>query len=80
MELKPCPFCAEDNNLEKKCGIGDFRIVGKKLYCYNYEYGWKGIDVNFCPICGRPLFDQSNVQMILEEIRQMDGKPGWICL
>lgn len=36
-------------------GAHDFRVSGNTLYYHDETFGWEGIEVSFCPICGRRL-------------------------
>ncbi|MDL2253335.1 hypothetical protein LJC49_04590 [Ruminococcaceae bacterium OttesenSCG-928-I18] len=52
-----CDFCRE-SNADKTWDAGgshEFRISEGGLYYYDEKYGWEGIAVNFCPMCGQSL-------------------------
>lgn len=78
MELKPCPFCGEDDDLSLPAGTHDYRLVGNTLYHFDSQYGWEGLEINFCPLCGKALNDMDNDPLTLDELRQMDGEPVFL--
>lgn len=54
-----CEFCTtryansdwSDHNSESH----DSRVSEDELYYHDFELGWEGIKINFCPMCGRRL-------------------------
>lgn len=52
-----CDFCAGENKDWNNTTAHDFRLNGDGLFYNDYQFGWEGIKVNFCPMCGRPLED-----------------------
>lgn len=55
-------------------GAHDFRINDDSLYCFDAQFGWEGIKIKFCPICGRPLTEESWVEMESRMSHEL-----WIC-
>jgi hypothetical protein len=52
-----CDFCAGENKDWNNTTAHDFRLNGDGLFYNDYQFGWEGIKVNFCPMCGRRLED-----------------------
>ena len=52
---KGCEFCRTKYTDWSNGGAHDFRIDGDTLYYFDEQFGWEGIKVRFCPMCGRPL-------------------------
>lgn len=53
-----CDFCGYtelEGYLPNKPIPHDFRVMGDGLYYADSVYGWEGITVNYCPMCGRKL-------------------------
>lgn len=50
-----CDFCAGENKDWNNTTAHDFRLNGDGLFYNDYQFGWEGIKVNFCPMCGRRL-------------------------
>ena len=50
-----CEFC-KDNEFDQtwdEGGAHDFRISQNCLFYYDEQFGWEGMQINFCPVCGR---------------------------
>ena len=54
-ELDGCEFCNAEYAEWSECVSHDFRIKGNALYYYDDTYGWDGIVIYHCPMCGRKL-------------------------
>lgn len=56
-----CSMCTAEHNPEDwgKGGAHDFRIKEDGLYYFDAQFGWEGMDIKFCPNCGRPLTDKA---------------------
>ena len=52
---KGCGFCRTEHTDWGEGGAHDFRIHGDTLSYFDHVFGWEGVKVRFCPICGRPL-------------------------
>ncbi len=50
-----CDFCKETVKSWESGGAHDFRMNGNGLFYYDFQFGWEGITVNYCPMCGRRL-------------------------
>ena len=55
-----CYFCNEE---EKEHG---FSIEGGDLYYDDSMYGSEGIEINYCPICGRKLPERPEIAVLLD--------------
>ena len=50
-----CEHCRNQHDRElPDCGAEEFVMSGEAIWWVGYE-GTQGIDINFCPWCGRPL-------------------------
>lgn len=52
-----CDFC-RDNESDKTWEAGgshEFRISQGCLYYYDEQTGWEGINIKYCPMCGRKI-------------------------
>lgn len=56
--LEGCEMCRTKANWADG-GAHDFRIDGDTLYYFDVQLGWEGIEINFCPFCGRPLTEEA---------------------
>lgn len=36
-------------------GAHDFRVSDKTIYYYDSQFGWEGVEIKYCPFCGRKL-------------------------
>ena len=54
---KGCEFCCQEYSVDdwRHGAPHEFRIKNRGLYAYDVIYGWEGIQIKYCPICGRPL-------------------------
>lgn len=54
-----CEFCTILYTASDWGGLNhaphSFRVSGDKLFYRDSEYGWEGIGIKYCPMCGRPL-------------------------
>lgn len=52
-----CDFCKnkDDDTLWEAGGAHEFRLYQNGLYYYDENTGWEGIEIEFCPKCGRKL-------------------------
>ena len=52
-----CEFCCQEYSInDRRHGAPhELRIENRDLYVYDVTYGWEGIQINYCPMCGRPL-------------------------
>lgn len=48
-----CNFCRAQT-LENP-GSHDFRVMGNSLYFHDSQFGWEGMEIQYCPKCGRGL-------------------------
>ena len=53
-----CKFCTTAHEDWSDGGAHDFRLNGNSLFYFDYVFGWEGIRVNFCPMCGRRLGEE----------------------
>lgn len=54
--LEPCDECApKENPFLCSNYPHNFVVVKNGLYYHDTEYGWEGIEINYCPWCGRKL-------------------------
>lgn len=44
-------------------GSHDFRVSQNALFYHDSKYGWEGIEVKFCPMCGKPLTEEAWAEM-----------------
>ena len=59
--MNGCDFC-RDNWADQTWAEGgdhDFRLRGDGIYYYDPIFGWEGITIKFCPMCGRALEDEA---------------------
>ena len=55
---RKCDFCREEALPDVDFAMShEFAVVGDSLYYADPEFGWEGIKVNFCPMCGRKLIN-----------------------
>ena len=54
-EMDGCEFCNAEYAEWSEGVSHDFRIKGNALYYYDNLYGWEGITIHHCPMCGRRL-------------------------
>lgn len=52
-----CDFCKEPgaDKTWDEGGAHEFRISGNALYYYDERYGWEGLEINYCPMCGQHI-------------------------
>lgn len=50
-----CEFCTVVHSDWSYGGAHDFRLNGNSLFYFDYTFGWEGIGIKFCPMCGREL-------------------------
>ena len=50
---KGCAFCLTEHTDWGDGGAHDFRIHGDTLSYYDHTFGWEGLKVKFCPMCGK---------------------------
>lgn len=76
-ESASCDFCSTQYTPSdwNEGGAHDFRIRDDALYYYDSQCGWEGIEVKYCPMCGRGL--EPVQPLTLDELRKMNGKPVW---
>lgn len=48
-----CDFCKETDQSWDDGDAHEFRMNGNGLFYYDSQFGWEGIAVNYCPMCGR---------------------------
>lgn len=53
-------------------GSYDFRVSQNALFYHDSKYGWEGIEVKFCPMCGKPLTEEAWAEME----RKIGGNDG----
>ena len=58
---KPCKHCASDSQLPLQGSPHEFVLHNGALFYYDSDFGWEGINVNFCPFCGRMLSDNCKI-------------------
>lgn len=55
-----CIFChtvyAKEDWMEG--GAHDFRLHEGALYYCDYHFGWEGMEIQYCPMCGRKLIGE----------------------
>lgn len=56
-----CEMCSRTYRPPEWNGGGshDFRVSQNELFYHDAKYGWEGIEVKFCPMCGRPLTEEA---------------------
>lgn len=56
-----CEMCSRTYRPPEWNGGGrhDFRVSQNALFYHDSKYGWEGIEVKFCPMCGRPLTEEA---------------------
>lgn len=54
---KGCKFCCTEYSVDEwRTGKPhEFRVEYSGLFDYTTQYGWEGIQINYCPMCGRAL-------------------------
>lgn len=53
-----CEHCKNDS-MNGEGTSHDFRVSEGAIYYYDSEFGWEGVDANYCPWCGRPLTEEA---------------------
>lgn len=63
-EHKGCEFCRAiyTKGDWAESGAHDFRLHEGVLYYYDERFGWEGIKVKYCPMCGFQLSAPSAAQ------------------
>lgn len=52
---RTCNFCNDITFSLDKEEAHDFRLYGDTLCYFDSNYGWEGIKVKYCPMCGAKL-------------------------
>lgn len=50
-----CKFCNTVYEDWSYGGAHDFCLDGNRLFYFDHTFGWEGIGIKFCPMCGREL-------------------------
>lgn len=53
-----CEHCKNDS-MNGEGNSHDFRVSEAAIYYYDSEFGWEGVDADYCPWCGRPLTEEA---------------------
>lgn len=53
-----CEHCRGNNELRYP-SAHELVIDGRDIYYHDTDDGWEGVEINFCPWCGRPLTDEA---------------------
>ena len=57
-----CEYCNTKHEDWSTGGAHDFRIHEGAIYYYDRMFGWEGMTINLCPMCGRSLKEKHNDQ------------------
>lgn len=57
---KGCEFCNAVHTDWTEGGAHDFRLSGDTLCYFDHVFGWEGVKIRYCPMCGRKLKDGTN--------------------
>lgn len=55
---KGCESCCTEHTDWGEGGAHDFRIHGDTLSYFDHAFGWEGVNIRFCPMCGRMLTEK----------------------
>ena len=50
-----CKFCNTAHDDWSYDGVHVLRLNGNGLFYFDHVFGWEGIGIKFCPMCGREL-------------------------
>lgn len=65
-----CEHCRGNNELRYP-SAHELVIDGRDIYYHDTDDGWEGVEINFCPWCGRPLTDEAWAKLE----RRLQGMP-----
>lgn len=65
-----CEHCRGTNELRYP-SAHELVIDGRDIYYHDTDDGWEGVEINFCPWCGRPLTDEAWAKLE----RRLQGMP-----
>ena len=65
-----CEHCRGNNELRYP-SAHELVIDGRDIYYHDTDDGWEGVEINFCPWCGRPLTDEAWAKLE----RRLQGVP-----
>lgn len=54
-QSKGCPTCQAKHEDWSCGGAHDVRVHGDTLLYFDHVFGWEGVKIAFCPMCGRDL-------------------------